>query len=175
MPPSDWAKIISVSVVPVVIISACGLLCLAFYNRLAAIVSRLRGFQRERLHEQELLQGAGLDRGEEHSRRRRLLEHLEIQSARVIRRAKLIRLTLLFLLLTISLMIGCCMMLGLSVLAPRAIFIAVMLLTIGLLNMLAGMIAAMLELKAALQPAELESRFVSDMLQQEEHRPGDTT
>jgi hypothetical protein len=67
------------------------------------------------------------------------------------------------------------MMLGLSVLAPRAIFIAVMLLTIGLLNMLAGMIAAMLELKAALQPAELESRFVSDMLQQEEHRPGDTT
>ena len=55
MPPSDWAKIISASVVPVVIISSCGLLCLAFYNRLAAIVSRLRGFQRERLHEQELL------------------------------------------------------------------------------------------------------------------------
>ena len=49
---SDWAKIISSSVVPVVIISACGLLCLAFYNRMAAIVSRLRGFQRERLRVQ---------------------------------------------------------------------------------------------------------------------------
>jgi len=173
MSPSDWAKIISASVVPVVIISACGLLCLAFYNRLAAIVSRLRGFQRERLHEQELLHHAGPEEGSEQSRRRLLLEHLESQTARVIRRAMLIRLTLLFLLLTISLLIGCCMMLGLSVVFPHAIFIAVPLFMLGLLMMLAGMIAAMLELKAALQPAELERRFVSDMLQQDAHRPGD--
>jgi uncharacterized protein DUF2721 len=173
MPPSDWAKVISVSVVPVVIISACGLLCLAFYNRLAAIVSRLRGFQRERLHEQELLQCAGPEEGLEHSRRRLLLELLETQTADVVRRAKLIRLTLLFLLLTISLMIGCSMMLGLSVLTPQAIFVAVPLFMLGLLTMLAGMIAAMFELKAALQPAELESRFVSDMLQEDAHRHGD--
>jgi hypothetical protein len=173
MPPSDWAKIISASVVPVVIISSCGLLCLAFYNRLAAIVSRLRGFQRERLHEQELLHSAGPEEGLEHSRRHRLLEHLESQTAGVVRRAKLIRLTLLFLLLTISLMIGCSIMLGLSVLAPHAVFIAVPLFMLGLLTMLAGMIAAMFELKAALQPAELESRFVSDLLQQDAHRHGD--
>jgi hypothetical protein len=173
MPPSDWAKIISASVVPVVIISACGLLCLAFYNRLAAIVSRLRGFQRERLHERELLHGAGPEEGQEQSRRRRLLELLETQTADVVRRAKLIRLTLLFLLLTISLMIGCSMMLGLSVLVPQAIFIAVPLFILGLLTILAGTIAAMLELKAALQPAELESRFVSDMLQEDAHRHGD--
>ena len=101
MPQSDWAKIISASVVPVVIISACGLLCLAFYNRLAAIVSRLRSFQRKRLHEQELLHSAGPEEGPEHSRRRRLLEHLESQTAGVVHRAKLIRLTLLFMLLTI--------------------------------------------------------------------------
>ena len=67
MPPFDWAKIINASVVPVVIISACGLLCLAFYNRLAAIVSRLRGFQRERLHEQQLLNRAGSEDGPERS------------------------------------------------------------------------------------------------------------
>ena len=173
MPPSDWAKIISVSVVPVVIISACGLLCLAFYNRLAAIVSRLRGFQRERLHEQELLNHAGSEEGPEHARRRRFLEHLETQTGRVVRRAKLIRLTLLFLLLTITLLIGCCMALGLSVLVPHTVFIAIALFMCGLLTMLSGMIAAMMELKAALQPAELESRFVSDMLQQDAHRPGD--
>jgi hypothetical protein len=173
MLPSDWAKIISLSVVPVVIISACGLLCLAFYNRLATIVSRLRGFQRERLHEQELLDRAGPQDSAERSRRCLLLENLETQTSRVVRRAKLIRLTLLFLLLTISLLIGCCMMLGLSVLASGAALVAVALFVLGLLTMLAGMIAAMLELKAALQPAELESRFVSDMLQQEEHRPGD--
>ncbi len=173
MPQSDWAKIISASVVPVVIISACGLLCLAFYNRLAAIVSRLRGFQRERLHEQELMHSAGHEEGPEHSRRRRLLEHLETQTAGVVRCAKLIRLTLLFMLLTIAQMIGCSIMLGLSVLTPRAVFIAVPLFMFGLLTMLAGTIAAMLELKAALQPAELESRFVSDMLQQDAHRHGD--
>jgi len=46
-----WAQIIPSSVVPVVIISACGLLCLAFYNRLAYIVTRLRSLQRERLAE----------------------------------------------------------------------------------------------------------------------------
>ena len=173
MPPSDWARIITASVVPVVIISSCGLLCLAFYNRLAAIISRLRGFQRERLHEQELLHGAGPEEGPEHSRRHRLLEHLKSQTAGVVRRAKLIRLTLLFLLLTIAQMIGCSIMLGFSVLATHAVFIAVPLFMLGLLTMLAGMIAAMLELKAALQPAELESRFVSDMLQQDARRHGD--
>jgi Protein of unknown function (DUF2721) len=49
----EWPSVISVSVVPVVIISACGLLSLAFYGRLAALVSRLRSFQRETLREQE--------------------------------------------------------------------------------------------------------------------------
>ena len=185
MSPSDWSKIVAASVVPVVIISASALLCLAFYNRLAAIVSRLRGFQRERLHEQELLQETSPQNADELARHCKLLEHLESQTRRVERRAKLIRLTLLFLLLTIALLIACCLTLGLSVLIPQAIFIAVPLFVLGLLAMLAGTVSAMLELKAALQPAELESRFVSDMLQQEArrveyarrddeaHRPGD--
>jgi hypothetical protein len=175
MQVSDLAKIVSVSVVPVVIISACGLLCLAFYNRMAAIVSRLRGFQRERLHEQERLQGGATQNAEEIARREKLLEHLKSQTDHVTRRAKLIRLTLMFLLLTIELLIGCCMMLGLSVLAPPAAFVAVALFVLGLLSMLAGMISAMLELKAAIQPAELESRFVSDMLHQDSLRAGDAT
>ena len=37
----DWMKIVPASVVPVVGLSACGLLALAFYNRMAAIVARL--------------------------------------------------------------------------------------------------------------------------------------
>ena len=49
----EWTSIISLSVLPVVIISACGLLSLALYNRLAAVVSRLRSFQREILIERE--------------------------------------------------------------------------------------------------------------------------
>lgn len=157
MPISDWSKFISASVVPVVIISACGLLCLAFYNRLAAIVSRLRTFQRERLHETE----------PDPDRHRKLMENLEFQTARVMRRARLIRLTLIFLLVTIALLIGCSILLGLSALVPPVIFPAIALFVLGLLTMLAGTITAIIELKAALEPAEVESRFVSAILREE--------
>jgi uncharacterized protein DUF2721 len=167
MPPSDLTKIISSSVVPVVIISACGLLALAFYNRLHAIVSRLRGFQRERLHERDLMRLAATDSEAEAKRRRQLLKHLETQTARVMRRAKLIRLTLLFLLLTVGLLVGCCLMLGLSVLLPGALYVAISLFDLGLLCMLSSAIAAALELKGALEPAELESQFVTDILRDE--------
>src|SRR5436309_1492183 len=118
MSSADWLKIISVSVVPVVIISACGLLCLAFYNRLAAIVSRLRTFQRERLHEQERVDQRG---GEPSDVSRAFLDLLEEQTLRVTRRARLIRLTLLFLLLAISMLIGCSLMLGLSVVLAQLV------------------------------------------------------
>src|SRR5450432_1244928 len=108
----DWTKIISASVVPVVIISACGLLCLAFYSRLAAIVSRLRAFQRERLHEQEIADRDTSTDDADAARRRLLLAHLATQTSHVTRRAKLIRLTLGFLLLAIAMLIGCSLMLG---------------------------------------------------------------
>jgi predicted phage tail protein len=166
----DCTKIVTTSVAPVVIISACSLLCLAFYNRLAAIVSRLRGFQRERLREQELILRAEPQDGPELIRRRKMLEHLESQSARVTRRAKLIRTTLFFLLLTIALLISCCMMLGVSVLIAPAIYLADVLFMFGLISMFTGIVAAMLELKASLQPAELESQFVSNFLDDERIR-----
>ena len=52
---TEWSHIIAAGVGPIIVISACGLLCLALYNRLTAVVTRLRSFQRERLHEQESL------------------------------------------------------------------------------------------------------------------------
>jgi hypothetical protein len=168
----EWAKIVTASVVPVVIISACGLLCLTFYNRLAAIVSRVRGFQRERLREQELLgkDEADADEIEVH---RKLLALLETQTARVTRRAKLIRLTLQFLLLAIGMLIVCSMLLGLSVLWPGAMVVSVILFMVGLASMMGAIIAALMELRTALEPAELESQFVSDLLHQEGLRVAD--
>ena len=159
MQTSDLSHVISSAVVPVVIISACGLLALAFYNRMAAIVSRLRGFQRERLLERERVSNSRSPHGT------RLLEHLELQTARVKRRANLIRWTLFFLLITIGLLIGCCMMLGLSVFAPGAVYIAVILFLLGLLSMLCSTIAAALELRGALEPVEMESQFVTDIVE----------
>jgi Protein of unknown function (DUF2721) len=173
MPTVDWARVITISVAPVVIISACSLLCLAFYNRMAAIVSRLRGFQRERLHEQGLMSHDNAAKNLDHARHKALLDHLETQTWHVTRRAKLIRLTLLLLLLAIALLIGCCMTLGLSVLFPSVVFVSVFMFVLGLLSMLFGIIAAMLELRDALEPAEIESRFVTRILHRQDSQAND--
>ncbi len=55
-------------------------------------------------------------------------------------------------------------MLGLSAVVPEAMYLAIPLFVLGLLSMLCGTIAAALELKASLQPVELESQFVTDVL-----------
>jgi small-conductance mechanosensitive channel len=143
------------SVVPVVIISACGLLSLAFYGRLAAVVSRLRGFQREMLEEQEKRERKG---EVEHAR---LIEVLRTQTQQVTRRARLIRLALFFFLATVALLIICSLTLVASWFVRRAAFAAAVFFVMGLLSMLGGIIAAMLELRGALQPVELETRYVS--------------
>jgi uncharacterized protein DUF2721 len=153
-----WPSIISISVVPVVIISACGLLSLAFYGRLAAVVSRLRAFQREMLKEQEKLARAG---GTDQSG---LIEVLRTQTHQVTRRARLIRLALLFFLTSVALLIVCSLTLAASWFSPQAAVLAAVFFVLGLLSMLSGIIAAMLELRGALQPVELETRFVSSAI-----------
>jgi len=158
---SDLNHVINSAVVPVVIISSCGLLALAFYNRLAAIVSRIRAFQRERLLEAERLVRSNSPHGT------RLLEQLELQTISVRRRANLIRWTLLFLLITIGVLIACCLMLGLSVFVPWALDIAVALFILGLCSMFCSTIFAALELRMALEPVELESRFVTEVVNAE--------
>jgi hypothetical protein len=143
------------SVVPVVIISACGLLSLAFYGRLAAVVSRLRGFQREILVGQERFERTG------DVEQARLIELLRTQTQQVTRRARLIRAALSFFLLAVVLLILCSLTLVASWFVREAAFVAAVFFVLGLLSMLAAIIAAMLELRGALQPVELETRFVS--------------
>jgi len=151
----ELTNIISMSVLPVVIISACGLLSLAFYGRLAAVVSRLRGFQREMLETQEKLERTGA------VEEARLLELLRTQTEQVKRRARLIRLALLFFLTAVGLLIICSLALAFSWLARGITILAAGFFVLGLCSMLAGILAAMMELRGALQPVELEARFVS--------------
>jgi hypothetical protein len=151
----EWANLISMAVLPVVIISACGLLALAFYGRLAAVVSRLRGFQREMLEAQERLERTGA------VEEARLLEVLRTQTEQVKRRARLIRLALLFFLTAVGLLIICSLVLAFSWLAHVAAFFAAIFFVLGLCSMLGGIIAALTELRGALEPVELEARFVS--------------
>ena len=172
----DWPKVVAASVVPVVVISACGLLCLAFYNRLAALVSRLRAFHRERLQEQALLDRHGAAAttdpaaAEAAGRAARLLDVLEEQTEHVTRRARLIRGTLLCLLSTIGCLTACSLLMGLSVAAGALVVFAVAFFLAGMVLMLVAVALAVAELRRALDPVELESRFVSGLAADEERR-----
>src|SRR6476659_7828743 len=111
MGPS-YEKIITAGVGPIIVISACGLLCLAFYNRLAAVVTRLRAFHRAHLHDQDALAAARERQPQDEAavvRHHEVIGMLDVQIRRVTRRAKLIRRTLICLLLTIACLAVCSM------------------------------------------------------------------
>lgn len=163
MPPEEWSRVIAASVVPVVIISACGLLCLAFYNRLSSIVARLRSFQRERLQEQDWLGRHASESEPAAARHHQVLEMLDVQTVHVTRRAHLVQRTLLCLLCAIGSLILCSLALGVSVVWTPAMYIAVLFFAVGLGCVLGAVTFAVRELTAALEPIELESRFVGDL------------
>src|SRR6185503_15266375 len=97
--PIDLTKVISAGVGPIIVISACGLLCSTFYNRMTNVISRLRAFQRERLAEQALL-----DRETDEAirgKRQELLALLSSQTDLLVRRVRYVRRTLFCLLSTI--------------------------------------------------------------------------
>jgi hypothetical protein len=171
MGPS-YEKIITAGVGPIIVISACGLLCLAFYNRLAAVVTRLRAFHREHLHEQDALAAAHARQPVDSAavvRHQDVIGMLDVQIRSVTRRAELIRRTLLCLLLTIACLAVCSMCLGLSTIWIALVYVAAPLFIVGLMLLVVAVCFAMAEMKAALDPVELESRFVRDVIDRMEH------
>lgn len=154
----DVSKVVTAGVAPIIVISACGLLALAFYNRLAAMVTRLRAFQRESLAEQEKL-----DRETDAAKRREkadLVRHLREQTTDVLTRARLIRASLFCLLLTIGLLTACSISLGVAVVADAAFWAAAAFFMAGMFSLIGAVVMAMLELRKALGPVHEESRFV---------------
>src|SRR6478735_6266049 len=101
----DLSKVVGVGVGPIIVISACGLLCSTFYNRITNVITRLRAFQRERLAEQNALDRE-TDEGVK-SRRIELLALLETQTDKLVYRVRLIRRTLFCLLVTIASLVLC--------------------------------------------------------------------
>jgi hypothetical protein len=167
----NWSRVVVASVAPVVVISASGLLCLAFYNRLAAIVSRLRSVQRERLAGQLTYNAAvkrnDLDAIDSHGR---LLANLGHQTQRIIARARLIRLTLICLLLAVALMVVSSLLNGIAFFLPSVAVAAACAFGGGMLSLLTGVIIAMRELGAALDVVELESELVSELTDYDGHK-----
>lgn len=164
-----WSEIISSSVVPVVIISACGLLCLTFYNRLAFIVTRLRSLQRERLAQyKEIFTALPEQKGEVHENKAHyFLEYLEKQTTEVLKRARFLRSCIFWLIISIFLLVITSLMIGISFWYP--IFdIAVLLFFIsGLGSLLWALSFALREILIALQPIAVESEFVQQLIEDE--------
>src|SRR5579871_6176659 len=161
----QWARVLTASVGPVVIISACSLLCLAFYNRLAAIIARLRAVQRERLEVQDRLNSMsdgeiGRSQGLRHTT---ILESLAEQTAEITRRARLVRATLLCLLCAILVLVASSLLNGLTIVWPGGAYASALMFVTGMLLLFGGVACAIREMLAALDPAQLELTVVGEL------------
>lgn len=148
-------------VAPTVMVSANGLICLALYNRLTAIVARLRTFYREEFDARARL-GAMKPGQREGSVARQLetrLAALEEQSALVLRRARLIRAALMSLLTAVLAMLACSLVLGLASLHQPLQGLALGLFVLGVLAMASGVSLALVELWLALEPVVAEGEM----------------
>lgn len=156
-----WTRVLTASVVPVVVISAGGMLCLAFYGRLAAIVSRLRALQRERLTVlQKIRDGADGDPADA-DLRRTVLRALEVQTENVMGRARLIRLTLQCLLVALALLVVTSVLEGMGAFWAGAVIPAAVVFLAGMVSLLCGIGAAFIELHRSLRGIEAESESVT--------------
>ncbi len=141
------------------------LLSLAFYNRLAAIVSRVRAVQRERMDVRQRLDSISSAEIKRFSALREtcIMESLSEQTARMCRRARLIRSTLLCLMGAIATVVVSALLNGLTIVLPGMVAAAATAFLIGMALLLAGVACAGMELLIALDPAELESEVVSEL------------
>lgn len=157
-------------VVPVVMISANGLLALAFYNRLAALIGRLRAINKERFDlftRLSAMAGAPQEApGVVHIQRR--LEILDELGHMIFARARLIRDALICLLVTVLLMLGCSLNLGIAKRWPAVEWLAPILFVAGVAVMALGIVRAIQELCAALATLSFEH----DMLEQAQEENG---
>jgi hypothetical protein len=164
-----WSVIITSSVVPVVIISACGLLCLAFYNRLAVVVTRLRSLQRERLTEyKEIFRLEEKHRGKlARHESEQFLHFLENQTVDVLKRARYLQKCIFWLIFCISALVLTSLLIGLSVIFPFLDFAVLFFYVLSLLSLLYGLSYAVREIRIALNPIKMESGFVQKLIKSE--------
>jgi hypothetical protein len=155
---------IATAVVPVAMISACGLISLALYNRLAAIVGRLRILLREQIQKQPPPAGATSEFVQQ------LAGAVERQLHHVLRRARLIRAALVFLLGSIICMAICSLLDGIRTAWDAVAPLTLACFVLGQLLLITGLLLALQELRLALRPVEIESHIVEGILEHERRR-----
>ena len=177
---ANGVSVVATAAVPVVMISACSLLALAFYNRMASIVSRLRSIQRECIEHQEKLYAQKNAGGFDEMLARRtenLIAMQRQQTDSVLRRARLLRSALICLLSGIALFVVCCLSLELYAMeeASRTIgFVSAGLFMLASLLVFCGVCFAIAEMRWALGPITQESAMVEDMVRRFDGHPSDT-
>lgn len=173
-----WGKTISAAVVPVVMISACGLLCLGFYNRLTAILARMRALARETLEDQEALiprKQMGDTQKFEARRARRTAAARQIQADQLLRRAHLMRRAIFSLLAAVASLVLTSLCIGAGVFAPAALYAAAALFAAGLLCIFHGVVTAIFELGIALQSVTEEHQLVGTLAKEIEEAEHEAT
>lgn len=153
---------IQVLVAPVVMMSANGLICLAIYNRLGAVIARGRAFHKEWFDLTARRAAAPPEQGTaEHLAR---LDHrigmLNELGHSMMHRARLLRNALACLLTAILAMIGCSGALGLAVPFPAAGPVALVLFYLGMAATAVGIAFALAELRWVLKPLLLEHELL---------------
>lgn len=158
-------EIIQSSVAPVVMVSANGLLCLAFYNRLSSLANRSRAMNKERfdLAAQLSTQQAESTGGHEAERLERRIATLDEVGHQIFARAKWTRGTLLGLLISILAMLACSLCLAIGAAVPAIAFLAPCLFVGGTLAMMAAIVAAIEELRRTLRPLWFEHAQMDDL------------
>lgn len=163
----DVLKTIQVLVAPVVMISAGGLLSLALYNRLAAIVARVRVFNKERVDAGARLaqpnELAPAQRGHLQDR----CELLEEQVRSSLSRAVLVRNAILSMLAMVICMLLSSLCLGLALLAEGWALVALGFFLLGVIAMMLAATLASMELLRCLDPVQLEHAGVSEAMDSE--------
>ena len=153
----DTSHLLSVSVTPVVLISACGLVTLALYNRLGTILARIRAFHQQKiellkhLHEHEVVE------------QQMLMDMLDSQIVGVTGKARVIQKGLYCLLAAIAAFLLCSLFAGATELHEWVGLVALVMFVLGLSLFLVGLGWAMWELKLSLSPLEEESTYLKTL------------
>jgi hypothetical protein len=140
---------------PVVLISACGLLAMAQYNRLAAIVARIRQYHHERVDVFRLME---MSEGDDDPTLRLRFDGVYHQACHMLRRARLTRNALIGMVSCVLLMLACSLAIGASAVWPEIEWVVIALFVAGLVSMFAAMVLALLELRISLQQVEYEHK-----------------
>jgi len=147
------AHILNLLLAPVVLISACGLLCISATTRLGTILARIRTMHRERIdvhlderRDKPLLQAI----------QRIRLDALQNQSSHMLARATMIRNELLLLYTAILLLRVSSLLFGLSIWFDLSRTVAVGVFVAGIVSMICAISLAVIEVARSLQAVHLE-------------------